>query len=854
MKALQTFTIVPTLPNKIKDLKKLAYNLWWSWDHEAIDLFRRLDYDLWEETYHNPVKMLGTIKQETLEKRAKDDAFLAQLERVNQRFLTYINRKTWFQKNYPKNEKLSIAYFSAEFGLTECMPIYSGGLGILAGDHIKSAAELGLPFIGVGLLYQVGYFGQYLNADGWQNEVYPVNDFYNMPIKLIKNEDDTPKTIDITYLGRKIYALIWKTEIGNVSLYLLDTNTSLNTPEDRQITGQLYGGDNEVRIQQEILLGIGGVRALNSLKIHPNVYHMNEGHSAFLALERIREHIKKHNLRFDEAKEATSSSNVFTTHTPVPEGIDRFSNDLMLKYLGDFCGELGISWDDFMALGRHNASDKDESFSMAVLAIKLSSHYNGVSKLHGEVSRKMWGDLWPNIPANEVPIGSVTNGIHPRTWISNEMAQLYDRYLGPSWVEKPEDVTIWERVIKIPNEELWRTHERRRERLVAFARRSLQTQLKKRGAPPSEIERAASVLDPETLTIGFARRFAPYKRATLLLKDAERLAKILTNKERPVQFIFAGKAHPKNDPGKLLLKEIIQFAKKEDIRNHVVFIENYDMSIARYLVEGVDIWLNTPRRPNEASGTSGMKVAVNGGINFSILDGWWDEAYQVANGWAIGSGEEYDDNIYQDRVEANDIYEKLEKEIVPLYYDVGSDGIPHKWIEKMKSSISSVCSFFNTNRMVAEYCMKYYFPAAKTEDQLSKENFKNAKELCRWKKYINDNWESVNIEAIETDKSGEVGVGQDINIKAKINLGNLTPDDVLIQVYLGEVNSDGEIFDGLACELSDVKKENKHVYYFSGKIKCKSSGLYGYTIRILPKHQNLVYPCEMGLISWAELP
>ncbi len=645
MRPSHTFRVIPSLPASLERLRDLAYNLSWAWNHDAIDLFRRLDRDLWETTLHNPVLMLGTIRQERLEEVMADDGFMAHLERVGRDLDRYMQaRNTWYSKNCPNGDGARIAYFSAEFGLTECLRIYSGGLGILAGDHLKSASDLGLPLVGVGLLYQQGYFRQYLNPDGWQQEQYPDNDFYNLPLTLERQLSGAPLTVEVEYPGRTVKAQVWRVQVGRVPLYLLDTNVEGNRPDDRDITDQLYGGDSDMRIRQEILLGIGGIRALEILGLRPTVCHMNEGHSAFLALERIRLLMQDCQLTFAEAREAAMAGNVFTTHTPVPAGIDRFHPDLIDQYFSGYYPRLGLSRHEFLGLGRMNPNDPNGYFCMAVLAMRLAYRINGVSQLHGRVSRQMWQEVWPQVPADEVPILGITNGIHPRSWISNDMAGLYDRYLGPRWSDRPADAKIWQQATRIPDEELWRTHERRRERLVTFARGRLRDHLEQQGGSPSEIGHADEVLDPEALTIGFARRFATYKRATLLFRDLERLARILGDKDRPVQLIFAGKAHPQDNAGKELIRQIIHLARRQEFRNRIVFLEDYDMDVARYLVQGVDVWLNTPRRPHEASGTSGMKATANGGLNLSILDGWWDEGYTPDTGWAIGGGEEYRDD------------------------------------------------------------------------------------------------------------------------------------------------------------------------------------------------------------------
>jgi len=851
MQPIRSFIISPKLPDNLKPLNQIAYNLFWSWDPDAQDMFRRLDRDLWEETHHNPVKMLGQVRQERLEAMSEDDGYLAHVNRVAETIESYMKETTWYQKTYGLDEKATIAYFSAEFGLTECLPVYSGGLGILAGDHLKSASEMGLPLVGVGLLYQKGYFRQYLNTDGWQGEENPKNDFYTMPITLVTKNDGSPIMIEVEMVGRKVTAQVWRVQVGRIDLYLLDTNIALNTQSDKGITDELYGGDDEMRIQQEIMLGIGGVRALKALGLSPTVFHMNEGHSAFLALERIRQTMEDKKFSFQQAMELTKSGNIFTTHTPVPAGIDQFRPQLMDKYFSSYYPNLNVARNDFLALGRHESSDPNENFSMAVLAIKLASHINGVSKLHGVVSRNMWRDMWKDIPENEIPITSVTNGIHPSTWISKDLAGLYDRYLGPSWRKKPADLTIWKRVEQIPGEELWQTHQRRRERLVSFARIRLRHQLEKQGALPSDLDNADEVLNPETLTIGFARRFATYKRATLLFHDPVRLAQIMRNKEHPIQIIIAGKAHPKDTPGKELIRKIIHLARMEDFRQNIVFLEDYDMIVSRYMVQGVDVWLNTPRRYMEASGTSGMKASVNGVINMSILDGWWDEAYSPRTGWAIGHGEDYEDFEYQDDVESQAIYNLLEKEIIPLFYERGGSGVPRRWVNLMKSSMVSICPVFNTNRMIREYTERFYLPALMQFQKLNEDSQKRAIELSGWKQKMHKGW--AKIRYVKVDENGQHihQVGSEIEVKAKIFLGSLSPDDVNVEIYHGYIDPYNRIVEALIETMSCKESHEDSVYTFEGKITCRTSGLYGYSVRILPRHEYLSSPHETGLILWA---
>jgi len=686
MQTIRTFTVLPSLPEALKDLNVIANNMHWSWNTEVTDLFRRIDYDLWKQCLHSPVKMLGMVSQARLEDLARNEGFLYQLKQAMEKLETNTTGTTWFDKVHGETTKPVIAYFSAEFGIHECLPIYSGGLGILAGDHLKSSSELGIPLIGVGLLYQKGYFRQYLNSDGWQQEHYIDNDFHNMPIELVCKKTGRPLTISVQFPGRNVVAHIWKVLVGRITLYLLDTNIPANSPEDRTITQTLYGGDNEMRLRQEMVLGIGGLKALFAMKTEPTVCHMNEGHAAFMALERVRRLRSGKSMTFDEAMEAARSSNVFTVHTPVKAGSDEFSVELMDKYFGHYYGKLGVNREQFLGLGRCDPQDEEECFKMTVLAIKTSSFRNGVSQLHGGVSQKMWANLWPELPVDEVPISSVTNGIHVGTWLGSEHDLLYERYLGANWSSEIVDKSIWHNLEQVPDEELWRIHQRSKERLVAFTRNRLKMQMKRRGSFHSELGWAEEVLDPEALTIGFARRFATYKRGGLLLKDTQRLIKLLNNTEMPIQIIFAGKAHPRDNAGKEIIRQLVHFVSQKSVRRRIVFVENYDIDVARYLVTGVDVWLNNPRRPMEASGTSGMKAAVNGVLNLSTLDGWWCEGYIPEGGWIIGAGEEYEDCEYQDRIESEAVFNLLENEIVPLFYSRSSDNLPRGWIRRMKNT------------------------------------------------------------------------------------------------------------------------------------------------------------------------
>ncbi len=853
IRPLHTYTVAPTLPPNLECLRELAYNLLWVWDHELMELFIRLDPDLWERTNHNPVQLLGLIKQDRLNSASHDEAYLAQIERAYRPFKEYMDgSSSWFRKSYSEIRDRQIAYFSAEFGLTECLQNYSGGLGILSGDHLKSASDLGLPLIGVGLLYQQGYFRQYLNADGWQQERNPENDFFTLPIQLEHDKKGNPLTISVELPGRNLTAQIWRVDVGRIPLYLLDTNIPANgRKEDQDITDQLYGGDRELRIKQEILLGIGGYRAVRALGHQPSVYHLNEGHSAFLCLERCRELMREQNLSFAEAREAFTAGMVFTTHTPVPAGNDYFSPGLVEQYMGPYYRELNISPKEFLSLGRQNPGNDQEDFCMTVLALRMAGRSNGVSKLHGMVSRKMWANIWPGVPVDNAPITSITNGVHAPSWISREMAGLFDRYLGPRWREDSGDVALWNRVHHIPDEELWRTHERRRERLVAFARTRLRAQLETRGVPPSEVNIADEVLNSEALTIGFSRRFATYKRATLVLRDTERLLAMLNDKDRPVQIIFAGKAHPHDTPGKELIRSVIHLARSSQARRRMVFIEDYDMVVARYLVQGVDIWLNTPKRPLEASGTSGMKATLNGAMNLSILDGWWAEAFNVNTGWAIGRGEEYGDEAYQDEVEANNLYELLEKDIVPLFYTRGAEGLPRGWISKMKSAMRAIGPEFNTNRMVLQYTEQMYLPSLDRFTTLTRDQCKRAKNFAAWRALLQEHWHNIRIADVKSNTRDALKVGDVLTVHAQIDLGKFKPKDVTVDLYYGTLDASGGIESPKLILMKTAGNAQSSVYEFMGSVPLEKSGRLGHTIRILPRHEDLDNPFKLGLIHWA---
>ena len=844
---LHRFTVISSLPKELSGLQRIACNFWWTWEPDAIGLFQRLDPELWKLTRHNPLEMLDSLQQAALESLIADEGFMSHLAQVEARLNLYLSSPTWYQRH--GNQGTRIAYFSMEFGLHESLPVYSGGLGILAGDHLKSASDLGLPLVGVGLLYRQGYFRQQLNLEGWQQEVYPENDFHNLPLQLERDPSGVPLTLLLDLYERMVRVQIWRVQVGRVRLYLLDTDLEENAPVDREITTKLYGGDQDMRIRQEILLGVGGVRALRLLGLEPNVCHMNEGHAAFLALERIRILMEESGLSFGEAQEAVRGGNVFTTHTPVEAGIDQFPPELLDKYLKHYYRCLGLSRQEFLELGRQNHGRVEEQFCMAVLAMKLSSYANGVSELHGEVSRRMWADVWPDLPEEQLPLTSITNGVHQKSWLSDDMTGLFVRYLGSRWLQEQSAEQLWRKVSHIPDAELWRIHRLGTARLVDYARQSLKAQLSRLEAGPKQIAVAAEVLDPEILTIGFARRFATYKRGTLLLQDKDRLAEILNHPQRPVQIVFAGKAHPADQQGKELIRQIVQLSQQERFRHRIVFLEDYDMDVARHLVQGVDVWLNTPLRPHEASGTSGMKVAFNGGLNLSILDGWWCEGYRGNNGWAIGRGEVYDDLAYQNEVESRAIYDLLEKEVVPLFYNRGSDGIPRGWVSFMKNSLQSLCPVFSTDRMVQEYARRCYIPAYEHWERLNRDGLRLAVELARWKERLHGLWGQLRIDAVEAEIHREVTVGERLPIKVRITMGEIPPSEIAVEVYFGVLDARGAIMGGEIVPLEPASDPERHGN-FDGELECRFCGRHGFMLRVMPRHPELGTVYDPGLILW----
>lgn len=839
---VREFVVRPALPPQLARMQELAYNILWAWEPSIRALFRRLDPVLWKDSGYNPVVMLGRVSQTTLTRAASDPRYVAQYQLACQRFDAHMSPPK------PAGDKL-VAYFSAEYGLTECMPVYSGGLGILSGDHMKSASDNDLPLVGVALLYQLGYFRQYLNADGWQQERYLENDFYSLPIQPALDADGNQRAVQVELPSGPVVIRIWTMAVGRIRMLFLDTNTMENArAEDRNITSQLYGGDNDTRIRQEIVLGIGGLRALEALDIKPTVFHMNEGHSAFLAIERIRLFIERQGLTFEEALEATRVNNVFTTHTPVPAGIDLFDPGMVYHYFNDFCRTAKIDFDSFMALGRKNPHDGGEHLSMAILALNASAYRNAVSRLHRDVSQEMWHSLWPTLPVWETPITSVTNGVHMPSWVNGDLADLYDQYLEPDWRNRWNDLAMWKLIKDIPDEELLEVHRRRKRRLIAFIHERQTASASRRKAAAAEMRYSAEVLDPRALTIGFARRFATYKRATLLFRDVERLKKILCNKERPVQILIAGKAHPKDQPGKAFIREIVQLSRDPELWKHIVFVEDYDMKVARELVQGVDLWLNNPRRGEEACGTSGMKAAMNGVLNLSVLDGWYDEAWEISGGWAIGDREEYSDE--QDSIHASNIYYLLESEIVPMYYAQAEGSLSTEWVRRMKECMLNLTPRFDARRMVHEYTERLYDPAHRNWERLAGGNFVEARNRAKWNAEVRSIWPKVNFVDVGAVPHGPVMSGKAISVRAALDLAGLKPADVRVECVIGRIGVSGGLEETEIIVLPYTESHGSAAI-FETEVVPAQTGRLGYALRVSPNHVEdpLTRPVT-SLIKW----
>lgn len=844
-------TVVPQLPKELKKLTEIANNLWWSWNTEFLKIFKMIDPDLWERIDKNPTKFLKLVAQEKIEKAAKNEEILKLYDQVVGYYENYIYSKdTWFAKKYPNNKQDLIAYFSAEYGLDEILPIYSGGLGILSGDHLKSASDLGIPLVAVGLLYKNGYFNQKINGYGQQESEYNNIDLYNLPINPVKTADDQDMILEFPMLGNTLYVKVWKIQVGRVSLYLMDSDIDKNIEEFKNITMKLYGGDKEMRIRQEIVLGMAGVELLKQLGLKPTVYHMNEGHSSFLTLQLIKNTMKEKEVAFQIAKEIVTSQTAFTTHTPVPAGNDIFDLGLIDKYFAGMWDEFGISRDEFMKLGMKETVNLEPGFNMGILALRIAGKRNGVSKLHGAVSRELFSEVWPDIAANESPITYVTNGIHTCSWLAPNLKELYNQYLIPYWQDNIQDDNIWKKINTIPDEKLWNEHLKRKEKLMNLIKKNVTERYRRSGYSYEDINEVVNKLNPNALTIGFARRFATYKRATLLFRDIERLTQLLNQENRPVQLVFAGKAHPADVEGQNLIKQIHEISLMPQFKGKIFILENYNIGMARYLVSGVDVWLNNPRRPMEASGTSGEKASVNGVVNFSVLDGWWAEGYDTTNGWSIGTEAEYDSYEIQDNSDSDSIYSTLENKIIPTYYKQNDKGYSKDWVKYMKNSIITTGGKYSTSRMLVDYMERIYMPLCDMYNKNFK-NLDNVNEFVKWKKSAKERWHEIEITQEDNVDNVKMNAGDIIEVKCKVKLPNFDPENVAVQVYYGQILDTGIVNDVCVTEMKKVDEDKEdNLYTYAAKIKLTTGGNFGYTFRVMPKNKMLLDSENMNLIKW----
>jgi starch phosphorylase len=847
MSYIQTFQVYPKVPESLAFAEKLVRNMWWSWHLDAIELIRRIDPRLWTQSGRNPIHFFSSIPQKQLEAMQHDDGFMAHLRRVQESFEQEVEAAPILTKE-ESGINGTVAYFSMEYGIHESLPLFAGGLGMLAGDHLKAASDRGTPMVAVGLLYRKGYFHQFMDQNGWQQERYPETDLYQLPVQ--RAQDINGNDLCITVQGPEgdIYAQVFKIMVGRVPLFLIDSNVRKNSPEKRDITSRLYVADGKNRLAQEILLGIGGMRALEAMGIHPSVCHLNEGHCSFVGIERAAHIMQQHNMDLKTALEVIPRTTVFTTHTPVAAGHDEFPVDLVKPYLQAFTEKLHTSLDDIISLGQNNPN---EPFSMFALGLRMAQYCNGVSELHGKVARGMWAHLWPGRSKNETPIGHITNGVHVPSWISIEYSMLFERYLTPNWAQKtwkrPE---IINRIDDIYDEELWRAHEMCRARLVRTCRNLMVAQYGRRNAPKAIMESAATVLDHEALTIGFARRFATYKRAFLLLRDPERLEAILKSKDCPVQIILAGKAHPRDNDGKEVIRKLIDFAKKASIRHRFIFLEDYDPYIARHLVQGCDVWLNTPRRPYEACGTSGIKAAVNGVINLSVLDGWWCEGYTEETGWRIGNGEEYTDYEYQDDVESQALYNVLENDVIPSFYNRKLNDTPIAWLKMMKASIKMALQKFCAHGMVGRYAASSYVPASRQFHDLLADGGNGARQILGIHERLKREWRAIRIDHPTRNLEGPFRTSDQMEVTATVFLGNIRPEEVVVELCQGALKSVDELEILNIQPMSLIEDQGQGRYKYAATVICDTAGRFGLTTRVVPAGDiHLKY--TPGLITWA---
>jgi len=857
VKAIRRFSVRTVLPESISPLGELASNLRWCWHPGTRDLFSEIDPARWARVGKDPTAMLSALSADELQSLASDETFVAKVHVAIQNLATYLSQPRWYQSWAAEVEggaPAAIAYFSPEYGITEALPQYSGGLGILAGDHLKSASDLGLPVVGVGLFYKTGYFQQSLKLDGWQEETYPVLDPDGLPLALLREADGTPCIVSLDLPGgRVLRAHVWKAQVGRVPLLLLDSDVHDNDDAVRGITDRLYGGTGELRLQQEMLLGIGGVRALRLWSRltgapAPDVFHTNEGHAGFLGIERMRELCSEHDMSFDEVLEAVRAGTVFTTHTPVPAGIDRFSVEQIRLYFGGDNAVAGVPIEKMLALGAEDYPGGEAGlFNMAVMGLRLAQRANGVSKLHGVVSRRMFDGLWPGFDDTEIPITSITNGVHAPTWVDRRVYELAAKHMGASAVSEEN---AWAAVSEIPGNEIWATKRDMRAQLVIEARRRMRASWLKRGASQAELGWTDDILDPDVLTIGFARRVPTYKRLTLILSDPVRLKKILLDPQRPVQLVIAGKSHPADDSGKRLIQQLVKFADDPEVRRRIVFLPNYDIAMAQYLYPGCDVWLNNPLRPFEACGTSGMKAALNGGLNLSILDGWWDEWYDGENGWAIPTADGVEDPDRRDDLEAAALYDLIEGSVAPRFYDVDDEGLPQRWLSMMRHTMSTLGPKVLASRQVREYATELYGPASRAGRALDGSTWAGARALAEYKTRVRSGWPAVRVDHVESSGvSDSPQVGDVLHVSAFVSLGDLAPDEVHVQLVHGRALESDTLRDIETAPLDFAETYEAGRHRFEGDLVLTRTGVFGYTVRVLPKHAGMASAAEMGLVA-----
>ena len=835
-----------TLPKRLHALEELSRNLWWSWNVEARDLFEGIDPSLWAECEHNPIAFLDRLSVERLKELEHDAVFLTALDSVHKQFREYMNEK-------PDPKATKISYFSMEYGLHSSLKIYSGGLGILAGDYLKEASDKNVPMVAVGLLYRYGYFTQRLSAQGAQEATYEAQNFYKLPISPVRDEAGNWLTISIAFPGRTISARVWKCQVGRTDLYLLDADIEDNLEEDRQVTYYLYGGDWENRLKQEILLGIGGIRALRRLGIRQDVYHCNEGHAAFIGIERIRDLVNHRKLSFSEALEVVRSSSLFTTHTPVPAGHDAFPESMIRQYMSHYPDVLGITWEQYINLGKTNPNDPNEKFSMSVLACNLSQEVNGVSWLHGEVSKDILGNMWPGYFKNELHIGYVTNGVHFPTWIATSLQRLYARYFADGFEGHTYNIPAWQKVNNIPDVELWEERMKLKDRLIKHIRKRYSDPKQVRLESPRQMLQVIEGIRPDVLTIGFARRFATYKRAYLLFTNLDRLAAIVNNKQRPVQFIFAGKAHPNDKPGQDLIKRIVEVAAMPQFVGKILFLQNYDMELARRMVQGVDVWLNTPTRPLEASGTSGEKCVMNGVMQFSVLDGWWVEGYKEGAGWALPMERTFTDQHFQDELDAEMIYNTIEEQIAPKYYARGTDNIPHEWIASIKKCVADIASNFTTNRMLIDYEERFYNKLAARKREMSADSYRMAREIAAWKRKVSAAWDkvrAVDVQRVKIDKEA-VYVGEKYHFSVTVDIANLRPEDIGVEMVLARQIIGGQSVNVTRTIQLEKTRIDGSLVTYALDYTPDEAGTFDVALRIYPSNPNLPHRMDFALVKWA---